>query len=193
MIESSARRILKTLNGSWHTRAVFLLFAIVVAHWGEHVMQAYQVYVRHWSLPHAHGGIGLLFPWLVTSEWLHFGYVGGILAGLALLRPGFAGRSRAWWNAALAIQAWHVMEHTLLLGQAMLGHNLFGAPVPTSLVQLLIPRLELHLFYNAIGLIPMVMGLFYHLSPPVGERPASCRCAHSKVLWARASLKPTNT
>lgn len=185
MIGSSARRILNTLNGLWHTRAVLILFAIVVAHWGEHLMQAWQVYVRHWSLPHAHGGIGLLFPWLITSEWLHYGYVGGIFAGLLLVRQGFAGHARVWWNAAVLVQAWHFLEHSLLLGQAALGHNLFGAAVPTSILQLVVPRLELHLFYNAIGFIPMVMGLVYHLFPPAGEKPAACACALTKARPAR--------
>ncbi len=192
MNQSPARLVLRTLNGPWHKGANLLLIGIVFGHWVEHVMQAFQVYGLKQPPTHAHGAIGLLSPWLVTSEWLHFGYVGSILVGLALLQPGFTGRSRVWWNAALAIQGWHAMEHSLLLMQVLLGHNLFGAPAPTSLMQLVIPRLELHLFYNAIGLIPMVMGLFYHLRWPVGDSPASCRCAQSSVLWARASLRPTN-
>ena len=51
----------------------------------------------------------------------------------------------------------------------MLGHNLFGRPVPTSLMQLWVPRVELHLFYNTIVFIPMVIAMYYHMFPPQGE------------------------
>src|SRR5207245_4624970 len=53
------------------------------------------------------------------------------------------GRSRAWWLAALVIQFWHHIEHALLQGQVIAGQTLFGSPVPTSIVQLWFPRLEL--------------------------------------------------
>lgn len=56
-------------------------------------------------------------PWLVTPEWLHYLYAIVLLAGLIVLRPGFTGRSRTWWDVALAIQVWHHFEHALLLGQ----------------------------------------------------------------------------
>ena len=59
-----------------------------------------------------------------------------------------------------------------------LGHNLFGRPVPTSIVQLWVPRVELHLFYNTIVFIPMVIAMYYHLFPPAAKqaRP-QCSCA----------------
>ena len=37
-----------TLNGSWHERALWLYAVIVLAHWLEHLAQAYQVFVLHW-------------------------------------------------------------------------------------------------------------------------------------------------
>jgi hypothetical protein len=50
--------------------------------------------------------------------------------------------------------------------------------VPTSLIQLWIPRVELHLFYNTIVFIPMVIGMYYHLFPPAAERSTfQCTCA----------------
>ena len=54
------------------------------------------------------------------------------------------------------IQFFHHIEHGLLQIQALIGHNLFDRPVPTSIVQLWVPRVELHLFYNTIVFIPMV-------------------------------------
>src|SRR2546421_7266720 len=47
------------------------------------------------------------FPWLVHSEVLHYGYALIMLVGIWMLLPGFVGRSRAWWLAALVIQFWH--------------------------------------------------------------------------------------
>jgi len=69
-------------------------------------------------------------------------------------------------------------EHGLLQAQVILGHNLMGRPVPTSIVQLWVPRVELHLFYNTIVFVPMVIAMYYHLFPPAEEtaRPR-CSCA----------------
>ena len=67
-------------------------------------------------------------------------------------------------------------ELSLLIVQATIGRNFFGRPVPTSILQLWLPRVELHLFYNSVVFIPMVIGMYYHLFPPTGER-ATFRCA----------------
>jgi hypothetical protein len=56
-------------------------------------------------------------------------------------------------------------------------HNFWGKPVPVSVLQLFIPRVELHLFYNTIVFIPMVIGMYYHMFPPKGEEGLSvCSC-----------------
>ena len=143
---------------------------IVLAHWAEHLAQAFQIYVLGWPSPEARGVLGLWYP------------VAGQVGVAALrLRPRDARRpvdaaqglpravSRKWWTAALGIQFWHHIEHGLLQGQAVSGHNLFGSPVPISIVQLWIPRVELHLFYNTIVFIPMVVGMYYHMFPPRGR------------------------
>lgn len=150
---------------------------VVLAHWAEHVAQAWQVYIMGWPRPHAGGMLGCVYPWLVTSEVLHYGYALLMLIGLWILRKGFTGRSLQWWTVSLWIQVWHHLEHALLLGQVIAGHNLFGSQVPTSILQLVFPRIELHLFYNTIVFIPMVAGLYYHIFPPAGElQHALCTC-----------------
>ena len=53
--------------------------------------------------------------------------------------------------------------------QYVVGHNLFDRPVPTSLLQLWVPRVELHLFYNTIVFIPMVVAIFPHVPACRGE------------------------
>ena len=59
------------LNSVWHKRALNTLMVIVLAHWAEHLAQAYQVYVLGWPRPRAGGVLGLFFPWLVSSELMH--------------------------------------------------------------------------------------------------------------------------
>jgi hypothetical protein len=172
---------LRGLNGPWHKRAMQIFLVLILAHWAEHLLQAYQVYALGWPRHHSHGALGLLFPWLDRSEWLHYGYALLMLVGLVLLRPAFVGRARFWWNVALIIQIWHFVEHALLLGQAMLDRNLFGLSVPTSLLQLMLPRVELHLFYNAIVFLPMLIAMRYHLFPsPQENRRAVCACSLSR-------------
>ncbi|MEV7008613.1 hypothetical protein [Streptosporangium sp. NPDC051022] len=166
------------INGPQHRTWLNVFLFIVLAHWTEHVAQAVQIYVLGWPIPQARGVLGLPFPWLVTSEWMHYGYALLMLVGLITLRKGFTGRARTWWNISLGIQVWHHLEHLLLLLQALTGHHLMGRPVPTSIIQLLVPRVELHLFYNAIVFVPMVVAMVLHRRPNESERAAmSCGCA----------------
>jgi hypothetical protein len=170
--------LVERLNGVWHERSLQLFMAVVLAHWAEHLAQAFQIYVLGWPVPGARGVLGLAFPWLVSSELLHYGYAVVMLAGLWVFRGGFVGGARAWWTVALVIQFWHHIEHALLQGQAIAGQNLFDSPVPTSIAQLWFPRVELHLFYNSIVFIPMVIAMYKHMLPPAAERSAMrCSCA----------------
>jgi hypothetical protein len=177
-LPAEPRSLLTRLNAEWHKTALRLYAAIVLAHWAEHLAQATQIYVLGWPVPQSRGVLGLWYPWMVKSELLHYGYAIVMLIGLWVLRSGFVGRSYKWWMVAFWIQFWHHIEHALLQGQALFGHNLFGRPVPTSLVQLVIPRVELHLFYNTIVFVPMVIAMYYHVFPPKGEEAhAACGCA----------------
>jgi hypothetical protein len=170
---------LQRLNTQWHERALLGFMVIVLAHWGEHLLQALQIYALGWPVPQARGVVGYFFPYLVTSEMLHYGYALVMLTALWMLRPGFtSGSDRTWWTVALSIQFFHHIEHFLLQGQYLLGQNLFGKPVPTSLVQLWVPRVELHLFYNTIVFIPMMVAMYYHMFPsPAAARQQQCTCA----------------
>jgi len=175
------------VNGPQHELALRLFMVIVLAHWAEHLFQAFQIYALGWPVPEARGLLGLYYPWLITSETLHYAYALVMLAGLWLLRPGFVGVvDRRWWTIALGIQFWHHIEHLLLITQATTGHNLFGRPVPTSILQLWLPRVELHLFYNSVVFVPMIIGMYYHVFPPASESAAAtgqrCTCAWHRGL-----------
>lgn len=166
------------LNGPWHERGLQVFMAIVLAHWAEHLVQAVQVYHLGWPIPESRGVLGFWFPWLVSSELLHYSYALVMLIGLWVLRIGFTGTSRTWWMIAFWIQCWHHFEHALLQGQAIVGHNLGGSPVPMSLVQFLIRRVELHLIYNSLVFIPMVAAMYLHMFPSFRDlRHQQCTCA----------------
>lgn len=174
------------LNSEWHERALQVFMLIVLGHWSEHLTQAVQIYILKWPVPQARGVLGLWYPWLIKSEVLHYSYAIVMLFGIWLLRPGFVGKARQWWTAALIIQFWHHIEHALLQGQVIAGRNLFNSPVPTSIAQLWIPRVELHLIYNTIVFIPMVIAMYYHMFPPAEDVPAMrCSCAvHPRLATA---------
>jgi hypothetical protein len=161
-----AQSVFYKLNGQWHKPAMQVFMIIIITHLLEHVFQAYQVYGLGWPRKEALGVLGLAYPWLVHSEWLHYGHALFMLLGIAALRPAIVGRARIWWDITFAIAFYHHFEHALLLGQALIHQNLFNSPVPISIGQLWIPRLELHLFYNLIVLIPMLVALYFHRFPP---------------------------
>ena len=177
------KAFLERINGPQHETALRVFLVIVLAHWGEHLLQAFQIYGLGWPPPEARGVLGYFFPALITSEILHYGYAVVMLIGLWALRRGFTGvDDRRWWTIALGIQFFHHIEHALLQAQYLVGHNLFDRPVPTSLLQLWVPRVELHLFYNTIVFIPMVVAMYFHIFPPVAAKQAGCTCAWHRRL-----------
>ena len=127
------------LNSKWHKPALYAFMAIVIGHWAEHIVQAYQIWVMGWSRAAALGLLGLCYPWLIKTEILHYGYALVMLIGIWYLRKGFTGTSRKWWDIALYIQFWHHFEHLLLLYQASVHHNFWHRAVPTSVLQFFFP------------------------------------------------------
>lgn len=171
-------RALRPLNTDGHRLCLRIYLVIVLAHWAEHIVQAVQIFVLDWPVPEARGVLGIPFPWLVTSEWMHYGYAFLMLVGLLLLLPGFHGRSRAWWTASLLLQVWHHFEHLILLVQVTNGTNIGGGDAPTSIIQMLIPRVELHLLYNTVVFVPMAVAMYLHSRPHTAVREApGCSCA----------------
>jgi hypothetical protein len=184
---SNRLSLIDRLNTRWHEPALRGFMVVVLAHWSEHLAQAFQIYVLGWPVPQARGVLGMPFPWLIRSESLHYGYALVMLIGLFVLRKGFTEPlERRWWTIALGIQFFHHIEHALLQIQAITGHYFFGRPVPTSLIQLWVPRVELHLFYNTIVFIPMVIGMYYHLFPLPTAATPRCTCAWNRGATAAA-------
>jgi hypothetical protein len=177
------------LNEQHHRAALNIFMVVVIGHWAEHIAQAIQIWGLGWPVPKSRGLLGLAFPWLITSELLHYSFALVMLIGLWLLRGGFTGNARRWWMVAFGIQFWHHIEHLLLLIQAQTGHHLAGRPAPTSLLQLYFPRVELHLFYNTIVFIPMMIAVYLHLRPRESELATmSCSCRPSHAVRLRPSV-----
>lgn len=147
---------------------------VVLGHWAEHVLQAAQIWWLGWSRVDAGGALGLAAPDLAHSEVLHVVYNLAILVGIAGLLSAFTGRARRWWAAALAAQSWHAIEHLLLWWQAATGGRPLGTAAPSSIVQLVVPRVELHLAYNTVVTVLLVTAVFaagsVRLPTPRGPR-----------------------
>ena len=174
----SYKQFIQVINSNKHEFALRIYTFIVLAHWAEHLIQAFQIFVLKWPRPESRGLLGHWFPWLITSESLHYLYALFMLIGLWLLKLGFTGKSYRWWMASLIIQFWHHIEHLLLQVQAIIKFNFFGSPVPVSLLQLFYPRVELHLFYNTIVFIPMAVAMYMHLFPNEADlKKVKCTCA----------------
>src|SRR5438128_5894541 len=131
--------IAERLNASWHRPALQFFMAIVLFHWAEHIVQAYQAFVLHWPRPMAMGILGMYYPWLMKTEVLHYGFAVVMLIGLWVLRKGFTGTSYKWWMVAFWIQFWHHFEHFILFYQAQTHRFWFGGSVLTSVGQIWIP------------------------------------------------------
>lgn len=170
------KRLLAFLNGEHHRTSIFVFMALMLSHWVEHLVQAFQIFVLGWSRPDSRGLLGQLYPSLVSSEWLHFGYAVFTLAGLLLLLPAFRGTGRRWWIVTCVVQVWHLVEHAILFVQAQSGRPWFGRTEPVSIVQLVFPRVELHLAYNSVITVLIGAALYFHSVPRPGES-TTCTCS----------------
>jgi hypothetical protein len=186
-----AKSFIQALNGNWHETVLLIFMVGILAHMAEHVTQAIQIYGLGQPIPDSRGIAGQWFPWLAKSESLHYFYAIYTLLGLVLLFPAFQGRARIWWSAALLFQFWHHLEHVLLLFQRVTGDFFFGEAVPTSIVQVWIPRVELHLLYNTVVFVPIVIALLEHFYPAMSERLSPiCGCARRSVQGVSVSTRP---
>lgn len=171
------RRVSQAISRN-HTVCLMVFAVVVIAHWAEHLVQAYQIYALGWQTSEARGVVGLWVPWLIEAELLHYAYALVMVTMLWLLRDGFGGSARRWWMLAFWLQFWHHIEHLLLYVQALFVFTIGGGPVPMSLLQFFVPRVELHLFYNTIVTAPMVVAVVLHvmaLSARCYGRPAGTR------------------
>ena len=120
-----------------------LYLSIVVIHFIEHLAQMFELYVLGYTRAESLGLIGLAFPLLVRSEWLHYWFAVFTLYGL--LKYKFS-------PTAIYLQTSHLIEHTILLTQYLLAFS------PTGIGGIWFARIELHFIYNLIVLVAMCRG-----------------------------------
>jgi hypothetical protein len=149
-----------------------LYMAVVVLHMCEHILQLYQFAVLGWARPASGGLLGLWAPQLAMSELLHFSYNSFQLIGLLALLGGFKGRARTFWIIAIGLQSWHWIEHALLQMQWITKLYLYDGPKPMSVLEILLPRIELHFIYNMMVVIPTLIAVYLYVRKLLDERRA---------------------
>lgn len=94
------------------------VFVVQSFHMLEHGVQVFQTYVA--SAEHRSGLLGVH----ADTEWVHFVYNAAVIAFLVLLarwvhteRSPLSRGGRAWLAATVALQGYHMLEHTVKLGQ----------------------------------------------------------------------------
>lgn len=137
--------------------ALYVALALTqTGHVGEHVAQVTQLRVLGLSGEHAHGVFGAL-----DVEWVHFVWNAWVLVAVALLLVPF--RANPWLWLTLPLAAWHLVEHVVLL-VAYLGTGVVGSPGLLAMGGSLggglpLARPELHLVYNLVETLPLLVGL----------------------------------
>jgi len=128
-----------------------------LGHLLEHIVQIIQLYVLNWERSEALGLLGCIYPWLVRSELLHLGFA--ILMWLGIYILGNKGRAYNW-QGVFCFQTYHLVEHITLTYQHYTGQYFFNKSVPTTLLQLVIPRIELHFIYTIIVTTLILLALY---------------------------------
>jgi len=153
--------VTRSVVATWRVAGAWLALYVVLAvsqtgHVMEHVVQVAQLRVLGLSGQHAHGVFGAL-----DIEWVHFTWNAWVLAAVVVLLTGRASNRWLWIAAPLA--GWHLVEHTFLIA-TYLATGAAGSPGLLAMGGLLgnglpVARPELHLFYNVLETIPLLIGL----------------------------------
>jgi hypothetical protein len=148
--------------GTWRMAGGWLALYLVLAstqtaHVGEHVVQIIQLRLLGIPPSDAHGVIGAL-----DVEWVHFIWNTWVFAAVVVLLIGKP-RQRWLWLAGLAA-GWHLAEHAVLIAlylatgvEARPGLLAAGGLVAGGLP---LSRPDLHLAYNVVETVPLVLGLW---------------------------------
>lgn len=131
-----------------------MLVASQLGHVLEHITQVLQITVLGMRPQDARGMLSVL-----DAEWIHFGFNTWILVAIAALLVVHP-RLRWLWIAAVA-STWHAIEHAYLLA-GYLATGVSGQPGLLASGGLIfgglpIARPQLHLLYNLLEVVPLVI------------------------------------
>ena len=85
----------REIQNDWQIKLILGFMLIAGGHFVEHLIQIFQYLVLNWSARESGGVLGLWFPGLAASEYLHSGWNTLQLTGLILLWPLFRQRGKA--------------------------------------------------------------------------------------------------
>ena len=157
--------LLAGMRKHWQVKVIVAFMVVAGGHFAEHLVQIFQYAILDWPAKQAGGVLGLWFPGLAASEYLHSGWNTLQLTGLILLWPLFRSKGKAalFWKLAIIAQSWHWLEHVLLQIQYLTGYYLFNAIKQQSLLELFFPRIELHFIYNLLSFTPTLIAVLLYL------------------------------
>ena len=101
--------------------------------------------------------------------------------------PGSEGRHTGWWLASTIIQGWHLIEHSTLQIQAIVGRQPVRVSGSRPASSTSLPHPKLPLVYNLIVFIPMIVAMWLHTRPSQ-DALNDCNCAAPPVERAKAGL-----
>ncbi len=165
ILKRSNTVLINALRINWQSQILLLFMIVAGGHFAEHLVQLFQYTILKWPAREAGGVLGLWFPSLATSEYLHSTWNTLQFTGLILLYPLFLNKGKAllFWKLAIVAQAWHWLEHILLQVQYLTGYYLFHAVKQQSLLEVFFPRIELHFVYNLLSFTPTLIALLIYL------------------------------
>ena len=149
--------------------AFFFVLGVMAFHEAEHAAQVVQKHALGASCPNdCRGLLGFVFD----LEWVHFVYntstllaLAGLYAGYRMWRRGWRSAGRLGWallTGAIALQSYHVVEHTAKLDQWLAnGHH---SPTP-GLLGMHFSLVELHFVLNTSVFLLVLggwLGLGFH-------------------------------
>ena len=145
---------------AWSTARIFAVaLGLQLFHLLEHVVQVAQA--KFLNIKPAHGILGSFFD----LEWVHFIYNWGlfallIVATIAVIRDNRVRPPLGWLflGATLAVQAYHVLEHTVKIIQ----HVSTGIDPAPGILGQIYDLIWLHFDFNVLVTVLMI-GSFYAL------------------------------
>ena len=147
-------------TSAWSTARIFAFaLALQLFHLLEHVVQVAQA--KFLNIKPAHGILGSFFD----LEWVHFVYNWGlfiilVVATIAVVRDRQLRAPIGWLflGATVAVQAYHVLEHTVKIVQ----HVSTGIDPAPGILGQIYDLIWLHFDFNVLVTILMI-GAFYGL------------------------------
>lgn len=152
--------IIDVVVATWRTAGAWLALYFVLAltqtgHVMEHVVQVTQLRILGLSGAHARGVFGAL-----DIEWVHFAWNAWVLVAIVALL--LSRQRNLWLWIAAPLATWHLLEHTVLIVLYLVTGS-EGNPGLLAMGGLLanglpLARPDLHLLYNLVETVPLLIG-----------------------------------